>query len=300
MTDRPTTTMSDADLELALIDLGGALAPVEAPDLALAVRFRIEHGEAAALGAPTLAERLGLADRRPFRRSLVLALAAVLAIAGVAAAIGFGLPGLRIVILGPAPSPSPSVGGPGLSPGASLGSPSPTAAPTPPSLESLDLGVPVDPSTAAAAVGYPVKLPGLAELGQPLGVYARGDPPTGRLSAVYAANPSFPAGSNPPIVAGRPVAIIVMEFPGTTDVGFLKKVLEPGTTIRGQTVNGHEGFWIAGQQHELVYIDPNGRGADDRVRIVGNVLAWNDGELTFRIEGAQDLQAALRIAESIR
>jgi hypothetical protein len=30
------------------------------------------------------------------------------------------------------------------------------------------------------------------------------------------------------------------------------------------------------------------------------VLAWNDGELTFRIEGAQDLAAALRIAASMR
>ena len=307
MTDRPTTWMSDAELETALLDLGRALAPVQAPDLALAVRFRIEHGETAALGLPTWAERLGLTPGRlglaggwRFRRSLALALAGVLLIGGIAAAIGFGLPGLRIIILGPTPSPSASVVAPSLSPGASQASTTPAPVPTPPSLESLDVGNPVDPSTAAASVGYPVKLPTLPELGRPLGVYARGGAPTARLSAIYAANPSFQAGSNPPIVEGQPVAIIVMEFPGVTDAGFLKKILEPGTTIQTQTVNGHEGFWIAGEPHQLIYVEPNGQATDDPVRIVGNVLAWNDGDLTFRVEGANDLATALRIAESIR
>jgi hypothetical protein len=307
MTDRPTTTMSDADLEAALLDLGSALASVQAPDLALAVRFRIEHGEAAVLGQPTWAERLGpalgrlgLTGGRPLRQSLVLALAAVLLIGGIAAAIGFGLPGLRIIILGPTPGPSASVVAPSLSPGASQASPAPTPVPTPPSLASLDLGGPVDPATAAAAVGYPVKLPTLPELGQPLGVYARGNAPGARLSAIYGATPSFPAGAKPPIVAGQPVAIIVMEFPGLLDEGFFKKIIQPGTTIQTQTVNGHEGFWIAGAPHELIYVEPNGDAVDDAIRIVGNVLAWNDGDLTFRIEGAHDLASALRIAESIR
>lgn len=306
MTDRPTTTMSDADLESALLDLGGALAPMRAPDLVLAVRSRIERGGAAPFERRTWAERLGIASdrlgpaaRRPFRRSLVLALAAVLLVGGIAAAIGFGLPGLRIVILGPTPSPSASVT-PSLSPGASQVSVTPTPVATPASVESLGLGVPVDPSTAAAAVGYPVKLATLAELGQPLGILAQAGPPTTRLSAIYAASPSFPASASAPIVAGRPVAIIVMEFPGTTDPNYLKKILEPGTTIQAQTVNGHDGFWIAGEPHELIYLRPNGDTTEDAVRIVGNVLAWNDGDLTFRIEGARDLATALRIAESIR
>jgi hypothetical protein len=297
MTDRPTTTMSDADLEAVLLDLGGALAPMPAPGLALAVRVRIERGEAAAPDRPTWAERLALPAVRPFRRGLVLALAAVLLIAGIAAALGFGLPGLRIVIQGPAPSPSAGVVGPNLSPEPSQGSPTPTPVPTPPSLESLDLG---DPAAAAIAVGYPIKLPTLPELGQPLGVYARGDPPGARISAIYGANPSFAADSNPPIVEGRPVAIIVMEFPGLLDEGFLKKIVEPGTTIQTQTVNGHEGFWIAGEPHELFYVDPNNTAQHDAIRIAGNVLAWNDGDLTFRIEGARDLATALRIAESFR
>jgi hypothetical protein len=288
--------MSNADFEAALLDLGGSLAPVEAPGLALAVRLRVERGEAAALDRPTWAERLGLPSVGPLRRSLVLALAAVVLVGGIAAAIGFGLPGLRIVILGPAPSPSPGVVGPSLSPGAS---PTSTPTPTPPSLESLNLGSPVERSAAQAAVGYSVKLPSLPELGQPLGIYAQGNPPEARVSAIYAANPSFPAGSNPPNVAGEPVAIIVMEFPGLLDEGYLKKVLEPGTSIQSQTVSGHQGFWISGEPHQLVYVGPDGNGKEDAVRVVGNVLAWNDGDLTFRIEGARDLEAALRIAASV-
>lgn len=296
MTGRPTTMLSDADLEAALMDLGGALAPVHAPDLAVAVRFRIERGEPAALDRPSWAERLGLLPAgRSFRRSVVLALAAVLLIGGIAAGLGFGLPGLRVILLGPTPSPITTV-----SPGASLTSPSPSPVETPPSLESLDLGDWIDPSTAAATVGYPVKLATLPELGQPIGVYAQGKPLGDRLSALYAASPAFPSDSNPPIVEGRPVAIIVMELPGLLDEGFLKKVVGPDTTIRSQTVNGHEGFWIEGAPHQLIYVSPNGRSADDTIRIVGNVLAWNDGDLTFRIEGARDLASALRIAESIR
>jgi hypothetical protein len=297
MNDRSLFT-TDADLEAALLDLGGALATPTAPDLARAVRLRVEAMGAPSAGRPRWLDRLIGSPGRPARRGLVLALAALLVLAGIAAALGFGLPGLRVIILGPTASPAASVG-PGLSPDASRPSPTPIATPSPPSLESLNLGDPVDPSAAAAAVGYPVKLPTLAELDQPLGVYASGEPPGARLSAIYAANPAFPAGSNPPIVAGRAISIIVMEFPGLLDEDFLKKIIRPGTSIERQTVNGHEGFWISGEPHELFYLDPNRNSMHDDIRIVGNVLAWNDGNLTYRIEGASDLAAAMQIAESM-
>jgi hypothetical protein len=64
-------------------------------------------------------------------------------------------------------------------------------------------------------------------------------------------------------------------------------------------VNGHPGFWIAGHPHELLYVNPDGKVVDEPARLVDNVLAWNDGELTFRIEGAPDLATAQRIAASL-
>jgi hypothetical protein len=307
MNERPTNdrrfTATDADLEAALLDLGGALAPVSAPDLARAVRLRIETLGAPSSGRPRWLDRLGSPTGRPARRGLVLALAALLVLAGIAAAIGFGLPGLRIVILGPAQTASPQTGS-----GAPLasGSPGPTTrpSPTPPSssapIESLGLGNVVDPAGVDAAAGYPALLPTLPDLGQPLGVYVRGSAPNAQVSAAYATSPAFPATSNAPNANGTPVAILVTQFPGVSEVDYLKKVLRPGTTIQGVRVAGNDGFWIAGEPHELMYLRPDGEVDSDNVRLVGNVLAWNDGQLTIRIEGAPDLATALRIAESMR
>ena len=311
MSDRPMNqrpnerpvTWTDADMEAALLDLGGALAPPSAPDLARTVRLRIETLGAPSSSRPRWLDRLGGRTGRPVRRGLVLAIAALLVLAGIAAAIGFGLPGLRIVFLGSAQTASPPAGS-GAPP--SSGTPGPTArpsatrGPTSAPIESLGLGDLVDPAVVDAAAGYPALLPTLPELGQPLGVYVRGSAPSAQVSAAYAARPAYPAGPNAPNANGTPVAILVTQFPGTSDVDYLKKVLGPGTTIQGVHVAGHSGFWITGQPHELMYLRPDGQVATDTVRLVGNVLAWNDGQLTVRIEGAPDLATAVQIAESMR
>lgn len=312
MTDRPMndrpTPMTDIDLEAALLDLAGALAATLAPDLAPAVRSRVERlGEP----APSLRRRLtDLVPRpgRPLRRGLVLALAALLVLAGLAAAIGFGLPGLRIVILGPGSTATPTANpttappsSPGTSPSATpTAPPTPTSLPTSRPIETLGLGDRVDPGAVDAVAGRHGVLPSLPELGQPLGVYVRGTPPATLVSAAYAATPAIPAGSQAPISSGTPVAILVMEFPGSSDAQYLQKMLPPGTTIEPVTVDGHPGYWIAGEPHELLYLAPNGDVENEPARLVSNVLAWNDGDLTIRIEGAPDLATAQRIAASLR
>ena len=100
-----------------LLDVGSGRprspAPAGSPDLASRARSRIE-AEGITPDSGWL-DRLGLRPTgrpatRPLRRGLVLALAALLVLAAIAGAIGFGLPGLRIVF-GPTatvPSPSPS------------------------------------------------------------------------------------------------------------------------------------------------------------------------------------------------
>ena len=98
----------------------------------------------------------------------------------------------------------------------------------------------------------------------------------------------------------QPVAILVMEFPGASDVDLLQKMLPPGTAIEPVTVGDHPGYWISGEPHELLYLAPNGNVEDEPARLASNVLAWNDGNLTFRIEGAPDLATAQRIAASMR
>jgi hypothetical protein len=91
-----------------------------------------------------------------------------------------------------------------------------------------------------------------------------------------------------------------MEFPGASDADYLQKMLPPGTSIEPVTVGGKAGFWIAGQPHELLYLAPNGDVLDEPARLAANVLAWNDGDRTIRIEGAPDLATAMRIAASLR
>jgi hypothetical protein len=294
---------ADADLEAALLDLGGALAPTDAPDLARMVRVRVESMGVPSRARPRWIDRLLGTPGRPARRGLILALAALLALAGIAAAIGFGLPGLRIVFLGPSqttsPPPSTSPSGSGAI-ASQAPNPSATVEPTSWALGSLGLGDPVDRAGVDAAAGYPVLLPTVPELGQPVAIYVRGTPPNTAVSAAYAATPTIPAPPGAPNADGTPVAILVMEFPGQSDFGFLKKMLPPGTTIEPVKVAGHDGFWIAGQPHELLYIRPDGTPDNEQVRLVGNVLAWNDGQLTIRIEGAPDLATALRIAGSMR
>ena len=299
----------DHELEAGLFDLGAAIAPQPAPGLAGAVRRRVESRPVPGASASRLGARLGgwadgrVGGRRPLRRGLVLALVALLVVAGLATAIGFGLPGLRIVILGPAPSGTlhstatsqPSAGASPVAPGSVM----PSVAPTAPPLDSLGLGRRVDPAGLDAAAGRHVPVASLPELGAPLAAFVRGTPPDAIVTLAYGPTATIPAGSLAPVDAGAPVVVLVTELPGTIDGAYLQKLLPAGTTIDSVRVGGHEGFWIAGAPHELLYIAPNGDVIDEPARLAGNVLAWNDGELTFRIEGAPNLATAQRIAASL-
>lgn len=297
MTER-LRSMTDAELEAALRDVAHALAPTAAPDLARAVRLRIVATTSASEAMRPVG---GLGSRltrigRPARRSLILALVALLALAGIVGAIGLGLPGLRFIFLRPPATGSPSaIQSPAQSPsGAGTASPAPTAVRSPTPLDLLHLGQPVDPTTATGAAGYRVLLPTLPELGHPLGVFVDGASPAVQVSAVYAASPRFPG------APGAAAAILVTEFPGRLDEGFFQKGFGAGTTVTPTAVGGQPGYWIAGEPHELFYVRPDGSVDRDSIRLVGNVLAWTDGDLTLRVEGAPDLASALRIAASLR
>ena len=127
--------MDDAGLEGALRDLAPGLAypsPISGPtDVAAIVRQRLVAQPPAREGAGLL----GWLGRRPLRRSVLVAIAAILVLAAIAGAVGLGLPGIRINFGGPTPSGIPggvksmrsSVGQP-LVPG--MASSSPTFQPT--------------------------------------------------------------------------------------------------------------------------------------------------------------------------
>src|SRR5688500_14430824 len=88
-------------LEIRLADLGGSLAsPATAPDFASRVGDRLR--------SPLAVGWWGRLVGRPIRRSLLVAVAALLLAVAAVAAAGIALPGLRIIFVGPDATAVPS------------------------------------------------------------------------------------------------------------------------------------------------------------------------------------------------
>jgi len=303
---RRLAQLPDAAFEEALRDLGRSLAVPAVPasaaglsagttaiDPARRARLRIE---AAGFGPARrgLADRLGLGwptSARPMRRGLVLAIAAILVLAAVAGAIGFGLPGLRIVF-GPGPTPTPV-----LSPsiGAASPSSSPAASPTPtptagPPGSTLGLGRQVTLAEATAQAPFPVAVPSDPTLGPPDTVWIDG---VGRVTLVWAAKPGLPSTNEPGI------GLIVTELPGRIEPDYFQKLLNAQTTIEDVDVGGAAGYWISGDPHQFIYVDASGQPVFETRRLVGDTLAWSVGPVTYRLESALGRDESIRLAETI-
>ncbi len=97
---------------------------------------------------------------------------------------------------------------------------------------------------------------------------------------------------------GRP-ELLLTELRAGLDEDFVMKLAGPETTLERVAVGGSTAYWLAGRPHEVLYTGPNGELLLDTVRLAGNVLLWQRGDVTFRLEGAETLDEALRIAESV-
>jgi hypothetical protein len=90
---------------------------------------------------------------------------------------------------------------------------------------------------------------------------------------------------------GEPVQL--SELAGS-DEGIYKKLAVGSTRIRFVDVDGRQGLWLAGARHVVGFpkIPP---------RLAGNVLIWQSGGLTLRLEGRRlTLHDALGVAHSLR
>jgi hypothetical protein len=79
----------------------------------------------------------------------------------------------------------------------------------------------------------------------------------------------------------------------------VKKLVEPGTRVVPVALGGEPGFWVEGAPHVVAWVDEEGMVREDELALAGNVLLWQKGELTFRLEGSETLRQALRIASSV-
>jgi hypothetical protein len=241
------------ELEQRLTALGAALEVPPAPDLVPAVLTRL----------PARPRR-----RRPARRTLALALAATLLVAGAAMAAPptrdaiLRVLGLRGVKIERVPHLPTLPAGPGArlpaGPGARLG-----------------LGLRIPLARARHAASFTALLPP----GSPAAYLGR-DVPGGRISLV----------SGP---------VLIIEFRGTA-TPFVFKLVGPGTKLKPVHVNGGPGVYLSGAPHEVLFEAQTGQFQTDRVRLAGNVLIWQQGPLTVRIEGTHTLAQALALARSLR
>lgn len=286
--------LDDAELIERLGALSGQLVWPVTPDLAGRVTAAIESGAAARAagtdrgrsGETGVLGRLrelaggGLGGRRVARRSLLIALVALLAIVVAAAAIGLGVPGIRIELRPLAsPTPTATAGVPG--PSSSLSITEPTPRGTPPDSE---LGPKVSLDQARSGAGFGLLLPTAAGFGDPTEVHLTGNAPFTRVALLY------------------PDQTTLTEFLGAIQPDAFQKVVGPGTTVEPVRVGASDGYWITGAPHDLLlmYLDPDGLSRFRQVTVTGNVLIWEVGAVTLRFETPLAREAAIAVATSLR
>jgi hypothetical protein len=258
--------LSDLDLERALTALGPRYPYPPTPNLAMAVTRRI----AARQAAPT--PRLVL-----WRDSRRLALAAALLLILLGAAV-FANPVTRDaiahffhvqgVIVSRQPSPLPSL----------------------PSITPLDLGRRTTMADAQSGVKFKIAVP--AELGDPDAVYVVSSIPGGEVALAYTPRPGLP------LVKQTGLGVLITEFRGDLNPGFMGKSVGPGTTLEETSVNGDPGWWIAGEPH-MIYVEVNGQGQEVTLRMAANTLIWEHAGVTYRIESGLSKAEAFRIAAGL-
>jgi hypothetical protein len=150
------------------------------------------------------------------------------------------------------------------------------------------LGEPVPLAEAAAGVESDLLVPEDA----PDAVYLGDVPSGGAVHMVWRAGESLPAS------AGTEVGILYSQFAVTGSELFIKS-LESSDTVERVEVRGSLGFWVEGP-HEIIYQDLDGVMHEELARLSGNVLAWEKGGVTHRIETMQSLAEALALAESLQ
>jgi hypothetical protein len=265
----PTDDALDAALRGMAAVIAFPTAGDPGRDIAASVRARLEAEPAR---HPAGWERF-LPATRPLRRSLLLALAALLLLAAVAAAVGLGLPGIRIIVGDPPSAPPSAAATPAGS--APLGS-------------SLGLGAALPLDEVEALAGFELVLPPDDVLGEPDAAFIS----RGRVALLWEARPGLPAGSDG-------IGLLISQFRGTVDEGYYEKIVDSGATPEPVRVDGARGYWIAGPPHFFMYIDGNGDPVDDSHRLVGDTLIWTNGDLTFRLESTLGRDGAIELAESL-
>ena len=255
-----------SELERQLLALARELDYPPAPDLADAVRRRIEAGPATS--------RPRVPRWRLVRVLVIAALLLALAAATTLAVSPAVRDSLRDLL---------DIGGVEIET---------TTAPPPPAVRRApDLGRPVPLAAATAELGFRPLVP--AALGRPDGVFADRHPQA--LNLVYRPDPP-----RLPHTTTTGVGLLATELPGRVSGEYLHKVVSLATRVERLTVDGRPAVWIAGAPHFFLYGGRDGRILESELDVAQNVLLLQRGAVLVRLEGAFGEREAVRIARSLK
>ncbi len=140
------------------------------------------------------------------------------------------------------------------------------------------LGEQVTPEEAETELGFRLRLPSDAGLGVGEGVFLLRDGAATIATIAY-----------------RDGELILSQFAGRLEQETIGKVVEQAERV---SVGGAEGIWVEGP-HAVFVKDPAGAIVESKALLGGNTLLWSLDEVTFRLEGAANLDEALRIARTV-
>jgi hypothetical protein len=252
-----------SDLERQLTQLGRELDWPATPDLSSSLEKR----------APTQPRRT-----RPviFRRSLVIAVAVLLLLAG---GVFAAVPGVRDSVL-----EFFGLQGATVERREQL--------PPAPEFRPLALGERTTVEQARASLGFEPLVP--RGLGAPDGVFTNQRVPGGELSLAYRPQSGLPEARS------TRLGLLVSEFRGDLAPEYVGKGAGPATEIRELLVDGHRGLWLEGAPHFFFYRSPGNPVEEHELRIAQNVLLLERGRLLVRLEGAFGRERAIELARSLR
>lgn len=163
--------------------------------------------------------------------------------------------------------------------------------PAVPDLRPLELGARVPLAEARERLAFDPLVPGSP--GRPDAVFVR-DVPGGELTLAYRPRPGLPAART------TRLGLLISEFRGDLLTEYLGKIAAGATSIERLTVDGDRAIWIEGAPHVFFYRSPEDQFAELPLRLAQNVLLVERERVLVRIEGAFGRGRALEIARSLR
>lgn len=259
------------------------------PMLAARVAARLQAERGSRIGMP---RAFSLPSPRLLRNAVVALLVLAMVVAAVTAlasptarsamAAFFGLKRVQVVHVEETATAPPSTTG--------------TAVPTTTSRAAF--AVVAGGTTMAEAqrrTAFPLRVPTYPiGLGEPGRVYFQDFQPGQQVVLFFKAMPELGLGS------GDKEGVLFTLFQFKTE-GIFVKMITPGTQLEELRVNGKRALWFQGAAHILQYRDPDGKVRVEFERLVtGNTLAWEEGDVTYRLETTLPKEEAVQIAESLR